>query len=284
MEDGGWRHSTGNRPQLRVGGGGGGGGNCREWAGKRTAAVPLARSGTLPQRRSAMESSSSRERGWFFGRAAARPPWLQYAALVAAASRLPPPERRRGHSLLMLRNAARETMRSGVYHIPASVPSLLLSFHASLRSVVGPSIHAPSLSVVSLSSRSDWKMPANSLLPFLPSILFPVDISPLLLLLLPSSEAAKFSSPSAARSPLFASFVSLWSGKRLRLQSVPTRRPRGRTGRHLTPNFMYVGSPKPVLPLLKLNIPKWNIFTIDEKMPFAAPGAMSEASAACVCE
>ena len=35
MEDGGWRHPTGNRPQLRVGGGGGG--NCREWAGKRTA-------------------------------------------------------------------------------------------------------------------------------------------------------------------------------------------------------------------------------------------------------
>ena len=66
MEDGGWRHPTGNRPQLRVGGGGGGG-NCREWAGKRTAAVPLARSGTLPQRRSAMESSSSREAGFSAG-------------------------------------------------------------------------------------------------------------------------------------------------------------------------------------------------------------------------
>ena len=106
----------------------------------------------------------------------------------------------------------------------------LCSFHASLRSV-RPSVHAPSLSVVSLSARSDCKMPAN-FLPSLPSFHpFPrrhQSASPPAVL---GGCKVLLSLRRAARSPLFASFVSLWSGKRLRLQSVPTRRPRGRTGR-----------------------------------------------------
>ena len=263
MEDGGWRHPTGNRPQLRVGGGGGG--NCREWAGKRTAGDG-AHSGDSSTAQVCCCGIILEQRGWLVARAA-RPPWLQYAALVVAACC-----RLRGHSLLMLRNAARETMRSGVDHIPASVPFMPLCG----RSVLPSMLHlcrSPSL------GRTGRCQPTPSFPSFLPSFHpFPVDISPLLLLL-PSSEAAKFSSP-AARSPLFASFVSLWSGKRLRLQSVPTRRPRGRTGRHFTPNFKRgVQSP-----FLEVKIPKWNTLTMDWKMTFATPGAMSEAAAACVCE
>ena len=196
--------------------------------------------GILPQCRSAVESSSSREAGRRPGSSATS------LAPICGIGRL------RGHSLLMLRNAARETMRSGVDHIripAASVPFMPLCGRSVLPSMLHLCRSSPSL------GRTARYQPT----PFFPFHPFPrrhQSASP------PSPPAVLggckvlLSLRRAARSPLFASFVSLWSGKRLRLQSVPTRRPRGRTGRHLTPSFMHVGSAKPALPLLYLNIPK----------------------------
>ena len=109
---------------------------------------------------------------------------------------------------------------------PFRLPFMLLqSFHPRVRPPVRPSVRPPSLSVsFSLASDSEDASQANSLthslLPsFLPSFLFPTGLSPflLLLLLLPSIRPPRLQSSSL--SPLFASFVSLWSGKRLRLQS-----------------------------------------------------------------
>ena len=165
--------------------------------------------GILPQCRSAVESSSSREAG--------RRPGSSATSLAPICGigrcRLLPLARPFAVDVTEC-GAGDYAERSG----PHPHPRRLCSFHASLRSV-RPSVHAPSLSVVSLSSRSDCKMPANSLpsLPsFLPSILFPVDISPLLLLLLlPSSEAAKFSSPSAAPpAPLSSPPLSVYGRER----------------------------------------------------------------------
>ena len=204
MEDGGWRHPTGNRPQLRVGGGGGG--NCREWAGKRTAGDG-AHSG---------DSSTAQvcygfileQRGWSSAGHQRDLLGSNIAALVVAACC-----RLRGHSLLMLRNAARETMRSGVDHIPASVPFMPLCGRGpSVRPSVLPSMLHLCRSSPSPLGRTARCQP-TPFLPFLPSILFPVDISPLLLL--PSSEAAKFSSPSAAPpAPLSSPPLSVYGRER----------------------------------------------------------------------